>query len=64
MRARPGDGCEVAGTFDFPDASAAVAVMLEERVHDMVRVLNQNAPAANVSVRRERLLTDKRFRAA
>jgi hypothetical protein len=57
-------GAKLREPFDFPDASAAVAVMLEERVHDMVRVLNQNAPAANVSVRRERLLTDKRFRAA
>jgi len=51
-------------TFDFPDASAAVAVMLEERIHDMVKVLNQDAPAANVSVYRVRLLTDKRFREA
>jgi hypothetical protein len=49
-------------TFDFPDRSAPLAVMLEARIRDAVKEFNHNTTAANVTVHRVRLLTDKHWR--
>jgi hypothetical protein len=49
-------------TFDFPDRSTPLAVMLEACVRDSVKEFNRNATAANVTVHRVRLLTDKHWR--
>jgi hypothetical protein len=49
-------------TFDFPDRCAPLAVMLEASIRDSVKEFNRNTTAANVTVHRVRLLTDKHWR--
>lgn len=49
-------------TFDFPDRSAPIAVTLEACIRDRVKEFNRNTTAANVTVHRVRLLTDKHWR--
>jgi hypothetical protein len=49
-------------TFDFPDRSTPLAAMLEARIRDSVKEFNRDTTAANVTVHRVRLLTDKHWR--
>jgi hypothetical protein len=49
-------------TFDFPDRSVPLAVMLEACIRDSVQEFNRNTTAANITVHRVRLLTDKHWR--